>query len=127
MLGQYFSLSCYSQLADLCSAIATYGQQGTLKHGCNPGEHAVICNTHVDPSTCYLRGEIENGMYKEPIQVTPPKDPDQNSYLSLASRIRFGKAYAIEWNVKVKDIGMVADWDMAKLLRYFEDEDREVQ
>jgi hypothetical protein len=110
-------------LTDWASAIATYGKQGTLKHGCNPGEHAVIFNTDVDPNTCYLYGERENGLYKEPIEVVPA---DDTARLTKASRIRFGKAYAIEWNVKVKNIGMVADWDMGKLLRYYEDEDREV-
>lgn len=111
---------------DGSSAIATYGGQGTRKYGCRPSEHAVICNTDVDPRTCYLPGEYENGMHKEPIQVKPPDPADRNSYLSRASRIRFDKLYAIEWNVKVKDIGMVADWDMGKLLKYYRDEDREV-
>lgn len=62
-------------------------------------------------------------MHKEPIEVIPI---DWNERLTPASRVRFGKAYAIEWNVKVKEIGMVADRDMAKLLQYYEDEDHEV-
>jgi hypothetical protein len=62
-------------------------------------------------------------MRKEPIEVVPI---EQGERLTVASRIRFGKAYAIEWNVKVREIGTVADRDMAKLLRYYVDEDREV-
>jgi len=47
--------------------------------------------------------------------------------LSRLSRLRFGKKYAIEWNVKVKDLGMVVHEDMPKLLKYYADEDREVE
>lgn len=52
---------------------------------------------------------------------------DNNSYLSHLSRLRFGKTYSIEWNVKVKDLGMVVDEDMPKLLYYYKQEDREVE
>jgi hypothetical protein len=34
--------------------------------------------------------------------------------------------YSIEWNIKVKDIGMVVDSDMSKLLAYWAAEDREM-
>lgn len=84
----------------------------------------MICNTHVDPRRCYLQGER---IFKEAIQVEPPIPADGNSYLSQLSRLRFGKTYAIEWNVKVKDLGMVVREDMPKLLQYYEDEDREVE
>lgn len=76
----------------------------------------------MDPRTCYFQGERSNGLYKEPIEVLPA---DSSAFLTAPSRIRFGKAYPIEWNVKVKDIGVVADEDMGRLLRYFADEDRE--
>jgi hypothetical protein len=84
----------------------------------------VICNTHINPSRCYLKGER---IYKEAIQVEPPYPADNDSYLSQLSRLRFGKTYAIEWNVKVKDLGMVVPEDMPKLLQYYEDEDCEVE
>ena len=105
------------------SAIATYSGNGTLKRGCNPREHAIIYNTGVHPSTCYLAGEWEAGLQKDPIEVTPA---DDSSRLTPTSRIRFGKVYSIEWNVKVKDIGMVIDSDMSKLLAYWAAEDREM-
>jgi hypothetical protein len=47
--------------------------------------------------------------------------------LSQLTRLRFGKTYAIEWNVKVKDLGMVVPEDMPKLRQYYEDEDREFE
>ena len=84
----------------------------------------MICNTHINPSRCYLKGER---IYKEAIQVEPPYPADNDSYLSQLSRLRFGKTYAIEWNVKVKDLGMVVPEDMPKLLQYYEDEDCEVE
>ncbi|KAL1644289.1 hypothetical protein SLS61_008892 [Didymella pomorum] len=65
-------------------------------------------------------GEYEMGMTKEPIEMTPS---DKTIPLARESRIRFGKIYAIEWNVKVRDIGMVASKDTEKLLEYWRQED----
>ena len=95
-----------------------------MKYGCNPREHAVIYNTGIDPESCYLDGERYYGLCKEPIEV---EAADATSYLSTKSRVRFGKAYAIEWNVKVKDIGTVHSHHMGKLLAYYDDENHEVQ
>ncbi|KAI4945166.1 hypothetical protein J4E91_008143 [Alternaria rosae] len=39
------------------------------------------------------------------------------------SRIRFGKTYPIEQNVKVKDIGHIHPSHVGKLLQYWKDED----
>lgn len=84
----------------------------------------MIYNTHVDPGRCYLQGER---ITKEPIQVEPPYPADNSSYLSFLSRLRFGKVYSIEWNVKVKDLGMVVPEDVPRLLQYYKDEDHEVE
>lgn len=111
------------RIADKYSGISTYSERGTLKPGCNPREHAVIYNKGIDPETCYLEGERENGLCKEPIEVDAG---NSGSYLKPRSRIRFGKAYSIEWNVKVKDIGKVVPRDMSKLLAYYEEEDQEM-
>ncbi|KAI2475428.1 hypothetical protein Ptr902_13114 [Pyrenophora tritici-repentis] len=85
--------------------IATYSHRGTLKPGCNPVEHAIIYFRGTDPSYSYLPGEVEGGMTKAPIEVEPA-DPAMT--LKTDSRIRFGKIYPIEMNVKVKDIGRVS-------------------
>jgi hypothetical protein len=98
----------------------SYRNMGTMKTGCVPREHTIVYSSGVNPDSCYFKGEYENGMTKEPIEVVPA---DSSSYLSTAARLRFGKKYAIEWNVKVKDVGMVAPADMDKLLRYLEDEE----
>ena len=100
-------------------AISTYANQGTLKVGCDPSEHAVLYNTGVSAQACYLEGERERGLYKEPIQVYPA---DSSAFLRRESRIRFGKVYSIEWNVKVKDIGIVVDSDLATLIAHYKEE-----
>ncbi|KAJ4383219.1 hypothetical protein N0V86_001263 [Didymella sp. IMI 355093] len=88
--------------------------QGTFKNGCDPTEHAVIYNVGVHPDTCYFLGEKVR-MTKAPIQVVPA---DSSANLKKESRIRFGKIYSIEWNVKVKDIGMVCDVDLGTLVEH---------
>ncbi|KAJ8118176.1 hypothetical protein OPT61_g783 [Boeremia exigua] len=109
---RYFVLAC---------AISTYKNQGTLKRGCDPGEHALIYNTNVNPETCYKPGERQQGLYKEPIEV----DQDgSGSILVPESRIRFGKIYSIEWNVKVKNIGRVVPSHLGLLRSHYEEEER---
>jgi hypothetical protein len=58
-------------------------------------------------------------MTKEPIMIEPT---DTLETMDPSSRLRCGKIYSIEWNVKVRDIGMVASSDKEKLLRYYRDE-----
>jgi hypothetical protein len=58
-------------------------------------------------------------MTQEPIAYEPT-DPSET--MSPTSRVRLGKSYGIECNVKVRDIGMVAREDRSKLLRYFREE-----
>jgi hypothetical protein len=61
-------------------------------------------------------------MTKEPIMIEPT---DAQETMQLFSRLRCGKIYSIEWNIKVRDIGMVASRDKAKLLRYYREEQNE--
>ncbi|KAF2501510.1 hypothetical protein BU16DRAFT_500657 [Lophium mytilinum] len=94
--------------------ISTYGNRGTTKTGCRPEEHAIVYyKTLQTPSPLPL----ENGMVYQPIGVLPPSTESQP--MSTASRIRFAKAFPIEWNVKVKDLGRVADEDMGNLMQYY--------
>jgi len=97
------------------SPIFTYGGRGTLKPGCKPAEHAIIYNIGCqEPSPL----EGETGIVYSPIGVNSPEDEP----MYFASRINFGKAYPIEWNVKVKDLGMVCDKDMEALITYYRNE-----
>jgi len=61
-------------------------------------------------------------MDKEAIQIEPVAP---SIYLTSNSRIRFGKTYPIEKNVKVKDIGKVHPGHIGKLLQYWKDEDQD--
>jgi len=102
--------------------IGTYSGRGALKDGCRPSEHAIVYLPGTDPNSCYIPGEYENGMDKEAIQIEPVAS---SIYLTSNSRIRFGKTYPIEKNVKVKDIGQVHPGHIGKLLQYWKDEDQD--
>lgn len=78
-------------------------------------------NTGQDVEACYFPGEREHGLYKEPIEVFPA---DTSSYLVKESRIRFGKIYSIEWNVKVKDIGVVVNKNLGTLVEHYNQEEK---
>jgi hypothetical protein len=103
------------------SGIGTYSGRGVLKEGCVPWEHAIVYLSGTDPGTCYLPGEYEGGMVKQPIEIIPV---DASIRLRPESRIRFGKMYPIEKNVKVKDIGQVHPSHLSKLLRYWNERDQ---
>jgi hypothetical protein len=67
-----------------------------------------------------LPGELQ-WMTKEPIEIEPV---DSSIKIRTESRIRFGKTYPIEMNVKVKDIGRVQQRHLSKLLKYWNDEEQ---
>ncbi|KAH6259016.1 hypothetical protein HBI42_096730 [Parastagonospora nodorum] len=100
-------------------AIFTYNGQGTLKRGCTASEHAPVYMTGSQATT--YQGELERGMTKEPIEVTPD---DETETMLPASRLRFGKHYSIEWNVKVREIGIVAPRYRSRLMMHYRDEQR---
>ena len=58
-------------------------------------------------------------MTKDPIEIIPV---DATVTMNAASRLRFGKTYPVEWNVKVKEIGQVHPIHLRKLLRYWNEE-----
>jgi hypothetical protein len=102
----------------LGSPISTYRGRATTKAGCNPAEHTIVYFSGTTPT--YIAGEDGNGMDKEPIEIVPA---NPNDTMDPASRLRFGKTYPVEWNVKVKDIGRVRPSHMSKLIRYWKMED----
>ncbi|KAI8936692.1 hypothetical protein NX059_007084 [Plenodomus lindquistii] len=99
--------------------IGTYSGRGVLKPGCVPKEHAIVHLTGTNPADCYIPGEYESGMDKEPIQVDPA-NPEVT--LSYDTRIRFSKTYPIEMNVKVKDVGRINPPYLGLLLQYWNEE-----
>ncbi|KAL1592618.1 hypothetical protein SLS60_011034 [Paraconiothyrium brasiliense] len=66
-----------------------------------------------------LPGEYEAGLTKRPIRIDPA---DSSITLELASRLHYAKAYPIEMNVKVNDIGNVAPEDLQALMMYYQEE-----
>jgi hypothetical protein len=88
-----------------------------LKPGCKPSEHAIVYLKGSHPQI--FNGEYERGMTKSAIAIEPS---DPNETMLPSSRLRLGKTYIIECNVKVRDIGKVAREDKIRLLRYHQDE-----
>lgn len=96
-----------------CS-ISNYRDQGTLAPGCDPREYTIVYLSGTRP--CFLEGEFERGMTKDPIEIMPT---EPGLTLPPSCRLRFGKTYPVEWNVKVKDIGKVAPEHLTKLVEYW--------
>jgi hypothetical protein len=77
----------------------------------------------------YLRGQqptLLQGEFleKQPICIEPA---DANIRMGAASRLHYSKAYPVEMNVKVKDIGDVDPQDLSNLLRYYREENNLIQ
>lgn len=83
--------------------ILTYGNQGVLKRGVHPEDHAVVYSSRKDGPYCLER---EKGlMTKHPIRIEVVKDSHK---LDPLSRLNYAKLYTVEHNVKVLFIGKVA-------------------
>jgi hypothetical protein len=100
----------------LHSAITSYGNRGVLKPGCNPAEHTIVYLRGTQPQ--YMDGEHARGMTKHPIAIDPATATET---ISATSRLRLGKTFTIECNVKVRDIGSVVPEHLTTLLRYHRD------
>ncbi|OCL11717.1 hypothetical protein AOQ84DRAFT_386634 [Glonium stellatum] len=92
--------------------ISTYSGRGTAKAGVNPDEHAVVYSLPSSP----LLVDGEAALAKCPIRVIPAS-PDIK--FAPASRINFAINYPIQHNLKVKDIGVVANEDRLNLILYW--------
>lgn len=60
--------------------------------------------------------EGEKGLHKEPLRV---ELVDNSQKLDPRSRVDFGRTFNIQHNVKVKEVGVLAQQDMHKLLLYW--------
>jgi hypothetical protein len=56
---------------------------------------------------------------KDSIAIMPA---DMSQVMSTGSRLHYAKAYPIEKNVKVKEIGNVIPEDLPKLIQYYREE-----
>ncbi|KAH7378348.1 hypothetical protein BKA66DRAFT_421266 [Pyrenochaeta sp. MPI-SDFR-AT-0127] len=102
---QYFVYAC---------PITTYGNRGVLKPGCNASEHVMVYRNGTRPEL--IPGERERGMTKDPIAINIE---DAQEEMHPASRLRLGKITSIEWNVKVRNIGMVIPEHRSRLMAYY--------
>ncbi len=55
-------------------------------------------------------------MNKTPIRVLPSRADEK---LDPVSRVNMGKMFTVEWNTKVKDIGLVEKSSLVRLLAYW--------
>jgi hypothetical protein len=93
------------------SPIQTYGRKGATKVGLNVKDHGIIHTSEKAPNL--LPGEH---ITKYSIQVKPTL----KEILEPESRINYGKAYAVEHNVKVLDIGMVVENHRYLIAQFFD-------
>lgn len=102
--------------------IFTYQDQGTLKPGVEPNEHAIAYSWGEQPRL--LQGEAQ--LTKDPICIVMT---DTGKPLNYASRIFFGIHHPIQYNVKVKDLGYVIPDHLENLVGYWsmENQDTTVQ
>ncbi|KAF2179458.1 hypothetical protein K469DRAFT_741647 [Zopfia rhizophila CBS 207.26] len=108
------------QRREFCFAcpVFTYGGRATLKPGVEADEHAIVYTVGQQPTK--LEGEAE--FEKLPIGVLPPTSNDAYTGhpLDPASRIYFVIFHAIQYNVKVKDMGKVRPEDLSRLRGYWQ-------
>ncbi|KAH7081325.1 hypothetical protein BKA63DRAFT_503599 [Paraphoma chrysanthemicola] len=93
-----------------CIPIQTYKGRGTTKPGIIASDHGVIHSSIEAPNL--IAGE---NITKYSIRV----QPTSNESLDPASRVNYAKAYAVEHNVKVLDIGMVVEGHRYLIESYF--------
>ena len=78
-------------------------------------EHAVIYTGSEIPKE--LPGETR--IFKEAIKVIPV---DEEQAFDPRSRINFARTFPVEYNVKVMEVGKVAESDMRRFIGYYKNE-----
>ena len=94
-----------------CSPIQTYRGRGAAKPGVRMSDHGIIHTTITAPNLLY--GEA---ITKSSIRV----QSTEGEHLEPESRVNYGKAYAVEHNVKVLDVGMVIQDHRYLIKMYFD-------
>lgn len=101
--------------------IHTYNGQATLKHNLpEPSQHAIIYTSDHAPAEHWYKAEngaiIQEHLSKDPISVIREQEGPEGD-LDPLSRLNYSKIYTVEKNVRVLNIGRVADASMSSLLR----------
>jgi hypothetical protein len=103
-----------------CIQIHTYNGRGVMKPGFNQQDwraHAIIYMDDTRPDS--TSEEEMSLMTKQPIAVHAASS-DQR--LHIMSRLNFGAPYSIQMNVKVMDVGMIAQESMPAFQSYWRNE-----
>lgn len=98
----------------LLSRISTYSNRGTAKDLLDQSDHSIIYTSDEPPSKL----PEEKKLTKDPIRVVPV----DGHPLEAASRVNFAKAFPVEHNVKVLEVGTVSTHHLRKFLGYWENE-----
>lgn len=101
----------------ICVPINTYNGNGVLKRGLTDKEcraHSIIHSSDKNPA---CKAGERALMTKKPIMVNMA-NPEQK--LDEMSRIHFGKAHTVEWNVKVMNVGKVSPDSLANFMGYYQ-------
>jgi hypothetical protein len=115
LLQRFAIASKNKQLISNHSPIFTYSGRATTKPGIRPDEHSVIHTNGCLP----LLLQNETGITKDPIAMDMAHGEGS---LDRNSRLRFGIHHPIQYNVKVKDHGMVCEDDIQKVIGYWNEE-----
>lgn len=91
-----------------CLPVTTYDGRGYKKRGINLNDHGLIYNSRDPPAPI-------RGITKEPLRIILSKGAEK---LCNPSYLNYGRAYTVETNVKVKDVGDL-DTESRRLLRAY--------
>ncbi|EXJ66524.1 uncharacterized protein A1O5_10193 [Cladophialophora psammophila CBS 110553] len=102
----------------MCVPINSYGGRGVgqKKMGPEMQAHAIVYPSYIDPPPGPPPEEPR--FTKRPIAV----DLNQGHDWEAASPIHFGKSQSVEWNVKVMDIGFIAQKSLADFDAFWREE-----
>jgi len=95
----------------LCLPLTTHGGQGTLKHGVNPEDYAVV---HEKGKKPYLKKSEHMSKSAFPIIIEDPQER-----IDRMTRINFGRVCTVEHRARVLKIGRIDDGYLPLLRQYF--------
>ena len=103
-----------------CIQIHTYNGRGVLKPGFNQQDQKAHAIIHMDDTRPGSTSEEEMRlMTKKPIAV---RAASSDQKLHVMSRLNFGAPYSIQMNVKVMDVGTIAEASMPAFESYWRNE-----
>ncbi|KMP05463.1 hypothetical protein CIHG_09904 [Coccidioides immitis H538.4] len=96
----------------LCVAITTYRHRGLQKPGIEIGAHAVIHMKDTDPEKMNIK---YYDLAKQPLAVEPASMTEK---LLPSSVVHVGKIHTVEFNQKVKEVGVLTGESRKRLREY---------